>query len=160
MDARALDGKLDAKIGDARVFTVGGGVTAGVGGSTSLSIVNIKNGEDKGWHAYVNTDMNIGVDASLSVSEGVVFGKEPLNKYSFEGKSQGVSIGAGVMTAGETTAYKDGKYHFNPFTSAEVLYKGISIGLSGGPTNLQASATLNFSNSKLIQSNAIEFTKP
>ncbi|MFD2581341.1 DUF6443 domain-containing protein [Pedobacter vanadiisoli] len=160
IDASLLDGKIDPKLGDARVFTIGGDVTAGIGFGKSLSFVNIKEGEDKGWHAYENTDKNIGIDASAGISEGVIFGKTPLNKYSFEGKSQGTTIGVGVTSLQKITSYADGKYHLNPFSSPKVLYEGMAFGISQSPKFLPAGSTYNFSNSKLIPSKAVEFYTP
>ena len=138
--------------GDAALFSVGADFAfgGGVGGSIQMAVIN--KGSDQGVYFYRAFNANLGLSFGAGVSAGEVdfneeSGKE-LNRETFEGLSQGWSVG--ILTAGASswTAYANNET-CGPFEfCGPILYEADMYSFGAGGN---AGAMYTFSNAALIE---------
>ncbi|RYF23505.1 MAG: hypothetical protein EOO42_07080 [Flavobacteriales bacterium] len=128
-----------------------------------MQAVFINKGDDRGVYFYgpSQPDANIGFNVGVGAVAGAIDFNEAsgqqLNRRTFEGKSQGWSLGVGPTSSGTVTSYTDGKWSTpGDINKTPVLYSGKLGGFgAGGDFGIQ----YTFSQSKLIPSLSIPFKK-
>ena len=132
--------KLEPTTADAFIISLDAGFSFGGGATVGISVGFINSGKDEGGvFIYRQGGGKIGFDLGVDLVAGDIDFKEDnskgkkLTRESLEGKSQGASGSALVVTGTSVTAYVNGKYHTNPFKKEpEVLYEGVMVGVGIG----------------------------
>jgi RHS repeat-associated protein len=119
-------------------FSLMGGAQVGV------SLVFIEEGQDAGGvFLYRQGGPNIGAAIGAELVAGDIdFNEEnsagsQLNRFTFEGKSQGGGGGISTFSIRNTYAYTDGEWHYKPFMKRpDKVYEGVltGVGIGGGGT--------------------------
>jgi RHS repeat-associated protein len=129
---------------DAFIVNLGIDFSAGGGAGGNLAMVIINRGNDPGVYFYRSVDAIVGFSSGVGFTAGPIDFNEgsgkKLDRSSFEGYTQGFSIGLNGASITTATSYADGNYHIG-FTNAPVLYSGVLMsapGMSVGGTGLKA----------------------
>ncbi|WP_158800298.1 DUF6443 domain-containing protein [Pedobacter sp. L105] len=154
---------VDLKPSGADAYMVQAGVDFAFGGGTggALQMVFINKGDDQGIYFYQPStiDRNMGLNLSAGIAAGNIDFNEnsgkPLTRDTFEGKSQGVSFGAGPFGATFIDSYTNGKWNVNQ-KGVTTLYSGSLASYGGGG---QVGAQYSFTESKIIRGWSIPFKK-